>query len=89
IYLSGKSLNFLASDIGLSALPVALLAGFESIAGVLLAGLIVGAVQGLVTAYVDPVVGGAVGSVFPFVIMLVILFIRPTGMFGWRTIERV
>jgi branched-chain amino acid transport system permease protein len=89
IYLSGKSLNFLASDIGLSALPVALLAGFESIAGVLLAGLIVGAVQGLVTAYVDPVIGGAVGSVFPFVIMLVILFIRPTGMFGWRTIERV
>lgn len=89
IFLSGKSLNFLASDIGLAALPVALLAGFESIAGVLLAGLIVGTVQGLVTAYVDPVIGGAVGSVFPFLIMLVILFIRPTGMFGWKTIERV
>ena len=89
IYLSGKSLNFLASDIGLSALPVALLAGFESIAGVLLAGLIVGVIQGLVTAYVDPVVGGAVGSVFPFLIMLAILFVRPTGIFGWKTIERV
>ena len=89
IFLSGKSLNFLASDIGLAALPVALLAGFESIAGVLLAGLIVGIVQGLVTAYVDPAVGGAVGSVFPFLIMLAILFIRPTGMFGWKTIERV
>ena len=89
IYLSGKSLNFLASDIGLSALPVALLAGFESIAGVLLAGLIVGTIQGLVTAYVDPVVGGAVGSVFPFLIMLAILFIRPTGMFGWKIIQRV
>lgn len=89
IYLSGRSLNFLASDIGLSALPVALLAGFESIAGVLLAGLITGIIQGLVTAYVDPIVGGAVGSVFPFVIMLVILFVRPTGMFGWKTIERV
>ncbi|MBI5261843.1 MAG: branched-chain amino acid ABC transporter permease [Bradyrhizobium sp.] len=89
IYLSGKSLSFLASDIGLSALPVALLAGFESIAGVLLAGLIVGTIQGLVTAYVDPVVGGAVGSVFPFLIMLAILFIRPTGMFGWKIIQRV
>lgn len=89
IFLSGKSLNFLASDIGLAALPVALLAGFESIAGVLLAGLIVGMVQGLVTAYVDPAIGGAVGSVFPFLIMLAILFIRPTGMFGWKTIERV
>jgi len=89
IYLSGKSLSFLASDIGLAALPVALLAGFESIAGVLLAGLIVGIIQGLVTAYVDPAVGGAVGTVFPFVIMLFILFVRPTGMFGWKTIERV
>jgi branched-chain amino acid transport system permease protein len=89
IYLSGKSLNFLASDIGLAALPVALLAGFEAIAGVLLAGLIVGIIQSLVTAYLDPIVGGAIGAVFPFIIMLIILFIRPTGMFGWKTIERV
>ena len=55
----------------------------------LLAGLIVCIIQGLVTAYLDPVVGGAIGTVFPFIIMLLILFIRPTGMFGWKTIERV
>lgn len=89
IFLSGKSLNFLASEIGFAALPVALLAGLESIGGLLLAGVIVGVIQGLATAYLDPVVGGAVGSVLPFVIMLLILLIRPTGLFGWRTIERV
>lgn len=89
VYLSGKSLSFLASEIGMTALPVALLAGFESIAGVLLAGVIVGVIQGLVTAYVDPAIGASFGTVVPFVIMLVILFIRPTGMFGWKTIERV
>ncbi len=89
IYLSGKSLNFLASDIGLIALPVVLLAGLESIGGLLIAGIIVGVIQGLAVAYLDPLVGGAVGSVLPFLIMLAILFIRPTGMFGWRTIERV
>jgi branched-chain amino acid transport system permease protein len=89
IFLSGKSLSFLASDIGLAALPVALLAGFESIAGVLLAGIIVGTIQALVTAYIDPVIGGSVGSVFPMIVMLAILFIRPTGMFGWKTVERV
>ncbi|MEL3890160.1 branched-chain amino acid ABC transporter permease [Ferrovibrio sp. MS7] len=89
IFLSGKSISFLASDIGLAALPVALLAGFESIAGVLLAGIIVGIIQGLVTAYIDPALGGSVGSVFPFIIMLAILFIRPTGMFGWKMVERV
>lgn len=89
IFLSGKSLNFLASDIGFAALPVALLAGLESIGGLLLAGIIVGVIQGLTTAYLDPLVGGAVGSVLPFVIMLLILLLRPTGLFGWRTIERV
>jgi len=89
IYLSGKSLNFLASDVGLIALPVVLLAGLESIGGLLVAGIIVGVIQGLAVAYLDPLVGGAVGSVLPFLIMLAILFIRPTGMFGWRTIERV
>jgi len=89
IFFSGKSISFLASEIGLAALPVALLAGFESIAGVLLAGIIVGIIQGLVTAYIDPVLGGSMGSVFPFIIMLAILFIRPTGMFGWKMVERV
>ncbi len=89
IFLSGKSLTFLASDIGFVALPVALLAGLESIGGLILAGIIVGVAQSLATAYLDPLVGGAVGSVIPYVIMLVILLIRPTGLFGWRTIERV
>ena len=50
---------------------------------------IVGVIQGLVMAYVDPAIGGSVGSVFPFIIMLAILFIRPTGMFGWKMVERV
>ena len=89
VHLSGRSINMLSSDIGLAALPVALLAGLESLAGLLLAGVLVGVIQGLASAYLDPLVGGAIGSVFPFIIMLLMLLIRPTGMFGWKTIERV
>lgn len=89
IYLSGKSLTFLASDIGFAALPVALFAGLESIGGLILAGVIVGVAQSLATNYLDPLVGGALGAVVPYLIMLGILLIRPTGLFGWRTIERV
>ena len=89
IFLSGKSLTFLASDIGFAALPVALFAGLESIGGLVLAGVIVGIAQGLATAYLDPIIGGSIGTVMPFIIMLGILLIRPTGLFGWRTIERV
>ena len=89
VFLSGKSLSFLASDIGFVALPVALLAGLESIGGLILAGIIVGSTQALTTAYLDPIVGGSVGSVLPFAVMIVILFLRPNGMFGWKHIERV
>ena len=32
---------------------------------------------------------GGVAAVFPFVIMILILLIRPTGLFGWKTIERI
>lgn len=89
IFLNGKGMTFLASDIGFAALPVALLAGLESIGGVVLGGLIVGIAVGLASYFLDPIFDGGVAAVFPFVIMVIILLIRPTGLFGWKTIERI
>lgn len=88
-HLNGKSINFLASDIGFIAIPVALLAGLESIGGMLLAGALVGIAEKLTAKYVDPLVGASLGSVLPFVLMLLVLALRPTGFFGWKTIERI
>jgi len=89
VYLNGRSLTLVSADIGLAALPVALFAGLESIFGLLLAGAIMGILQSLVGAYVDPVIGGSASSIVPYVFMLLVLFVRPTGMFGWKSIERV
>lgn len=89
VLLNGRSLSVLSADVALAALPVALLAGLESIGGLLLAGAIVGVIQSLVAAYVDPLIGGSASSIVPFVFMLFILVVRPTGLFGWRHIERV
>jgi branched-chain amino acid transport system permease protein len=89
VYLNGRSLTLVSAEIGLAALPVALFAGLESIFGLMLAGALMGIMQSLVGAYVDPVIGGSASSIVPYVFMLLMLFIRPTGMFGWRTIERV
>lgn len=89
IFLSGKSLSFLASDVGFNALPVALLAGLESVRGLLIAGAIVGVSQSLASLLLDPVVGGSISTVVPYILMLAILFIRPSGLFGWSRIERV
>jgi branched-chain amino acid transport system permease protein len=89
VLLSGRSLTVQSADIALAALPVALLAGLESIGGLILAGAIVGIVQALVAAYVDPAIGGSASTIVPFVFMLLILLVRPTGLFGWRHVERV
>jgi len=77
------------SMIGLKALPVVLLGGLESMAGAVVGGLIIGVAEVLAGAYLDPMIGGGLKDLFPFVIMLVILFVRPHGLFGWKIIERV
>lgn len=89
IFVSGKGMTFLAADIGLAALPVALLAGLESIGGLVLAGLLIGVSMGLAEHFLDPALQGGVGAVFPFFVMIIVLLIRPTGLFGWKTIERI
>jgi branched-chain amino acid transport system permease protein len=89
IFLNGKGMTYLVGDIGLIALPVALFAGMESVGGLVLAGIIVGVSTGAAEYFLDPVFRGGVSSVFPFVIMVVVLFIRPAGLFGWKTIERI
>jgi branched-chain amino acid transport system permease protein len=89
ILFNGKAITLQASSIGFAALPVALLAGLESIGGLLLAGVAVGVIHGLVGGYLDPLVGGGASTVAPFLIMLAILYVRPSGLFGWRRIERI
>jgi branched-chain amino acid transport system permease protein len=88
-YLNGKSVTFLVSEIGFAALPVALLAGLESVGGLIPAGIIVGVAQGLAAGYLDPIIGGSFSAVFPYLVMVTILFLRPSGLFGWRIVERV
>jgi branched-chain amino acid transport system permease protein len=34
-------------------------------------------------------IGGNAASVVPYIFMLAVLIVRPTGMFGWKRIERV
>ena len=89
VFLNGQTLTFAASSIGLHALPVVLLAGLESIWGALIAGVIVGVGQAWAAAYLDPYTEGAMSQAFPYLLMLLVLLIRPQGLFGWKIIERV
>lgn len=89
VFLNGSSVSFTVSIIGIRVLPVVLLAGLESIWGAPLAGIIVGLGETWAGAYLNPVTDGIMSEAFPYIIMLLILLIRPHGLFGWKTIERV
>jgi branched-chain amino acid transport system permease protein len=74
---------------GLMVFPVVILGGFDSIGGAILAGIIIGVLQNLSGVYLTQSMGQNVQNVVPFVILVVILFIRPYGLFGKPIIERV
>jgi branched-chain amino acid transport system permease protein len=77
--------------IALVALPVIILGGLDSFAGAVLGGLIIGVVQELAATYQGeaPWLGGNFSVITPYVVMLLVLLVRPYGLFGTREVERV
>jgi branched-chain amino acid transport system permease protein len=85
--ISGISIYM--GDIGLKVLAVIILGGLDSIGGAIIGGFIIGILENLAGIYLDPVFGGGVKGVAPFFILVLILMIRPYGLFGKEIIERV
>jgi branched-chain amino acid transport system permease protein len=75
--------------VGLKVFPVVILGGLDSIGGAIVGGLIMGAVESVAAGYLDPYVGGGTKDFIPYVLMILVLFIRPYGLWGHETIERV
>jgi branched-chain amino acid transport system permease protein len=75
--------------VGLKVFPVVILGGLDSVGGALVGGLIIGIVESLAAGYLDPYVGGGTKDFAPYVLMILVLMIRPYGIFGRRQIERV
>jgi branched-chain amino acid transport system permease protein len=78
--------------IALKALPVIILGGLDSIGGAVLAGLLVGVAESLVGTYgarISPALAGEFAQVSPYIVMLLVLLVRPYGLFGTREVERV
>jgi len=84
-----NGVQYALTFVALKALPVLILGGFESIAGAIVGGLIIGATEKLAEVYLGPYVGGGIESWFAYVIALLFLLVRPQGLFGEKIIERV
>jgi len=76
--------------VGLRIFPVVILGGLDSVGGALVGGVVVGILENLAGGYLDPLLpGGGVKDVVPFAALVLILMVRPHGLFGTREIERL
>jgi branched-chain amino acid transport system permease protein len=69
---------------GLIVFPVVVLGGLDSVPGTIVGGFVIG----LVSQYADGLSPGA-SQVAPYVVLVIILLVRPYGLFGQPRIERV
>jgi len=88
----GTGLGIGITVISLKALPAVVLGGLDSPAGAVVGGLIIGILEVLTAGYqsdVLPFLPAGFAAVMPWVVMLIVLVVRPYGLFGTRDVRRV
>jgi len=73
------------SAIGLKVFPVVILGGLDSIGGAIIGGLIIGLLETFTGGYIST----GLREVVPYIVLIMILMVKPYGLFGLVEIERV
>lgn len=76
-------------ETGLKTFSVVILGGLESFIGCIVAGPIIGLAENLGGGYLSPLLWPGIKEIVPFIIIIIVLFIRPYGIFGEEHIERI
>lgn len=84
-----NGINIALSDFGLKVFPAVILGGLESIGGAIIGGLTIGVLENIMGSYLDVYLGGGVKEIAPFIVLIIILMVKPYGLFGIKEIERV
>ncbi len=80
-----------AYTVALRAFPAAILGGLDSTGGALVGGLLIGITEALAAGYQEQLsfLGRGFGEVAPYVVMIIVLLVRPSGLFGTKELTRV
>jgi branched-chain amino acid transport system permease protein len=85
--------NMMGTMLGLKAFVAAVLGGIGNIPGAMIGGLVIGIVESLSKAYISTLTGGIITSAFSdaivFSILIIVLLVKPTGIMGEKTGEKV
>jgi branched-chain amino acid transport system permease protein len=78
--------------LGLKAFTAAVLGGIGNLAGAMLGGVLLGLIEALGAGYIGDLTGGFLGShyqdIFAFLVLIVVLMFKPSGLFGEKTGDR-
>lgn len=93
VFIAGGSrgVDLTVSAVALRAFPATILGGLDSTEGAVAGGLIVGLAEVLSAAYVTPNapwLGANVHAVIPYLIMILVMLVRPYGLFGTAEVRR-
>ena len=77
---------------GLKAFTAAVFGGIGNLAGAVVGGILLGLIESLGAGYIGPLTGGVLGShysdIFAFIVLIVVLTLRPSGLLGERVADR-
>jgi len=83
---------FMGYMLGLKAFTAAVLGGIGKVNGAVLGGLLLGLIESLASGYIGDLTGGVLGSnyrdIFAFLVLVVVLVFRPSGLIGERAADR-
>ena len=78
--------------LGLKAFTAAVLGGIGNVGGAVLGGLLLGIIESLAAGYIGDLTGGVLGSnyrdIFAFLVLVLVLVLRPAGLLGQHSGER-
>ena len=83
---------FMGFMLGLKAFTAAVLAGIGNVAGAVLGGLLLGVIESLASGYIGDLTGGVLGSnyrdIFAFLVLVLVLVLKPSGLMGQHSGDR-
>lgn len=83
---------FMGFMLGMKAFTAAVLGGIGNVAGAMLGGMLLGIIESLASGYIGDLTGGVLGSnyrdIFAFLVLILVLVLRPSGLMGQQTGER-
>jgi branched-chain amino acid transport system permease protein len=75
--------------LGLRVFPIVVVGGLDSIPGTIVSAVLMGVLESLTVGYLDPVLGTGFSTVVSYVVLLVVLLLRPYGLLGRPAVERI